>query len=276
MLKLEEYLARRKIEDKLNEFDVEERMENMRICVNYVFEYFNQYLQIDEMEQKTFINNERLEKFRKQLHPYDQDVQDWLVSIYDDHEKHLHRSVISIIKKNNLFLLYFKEDEFRSCSYDCYSELIKKNSYLRGQTEMLFRFIKNYHRIQSQGNTGQSPVFLTEEIDEWVNNTWAKYKVNIWAFVSDYANRFFDDVSMWPVKHRIKTNEDWMPYDYDYRQKNNLFNLNMLYPKISKNPFIRGKKQFLENMLMYEWLHSIVGDEENYWEEYFSNYVKDI
>ncbi|MGX9933489.1 hypothetical protein ACW0KB_20025 [Virgibacillus salarius] len=275
MLNLEEYVARRKKEDKLNEFDVNNRMGNLRICVNYIFEYFNQYLEIDEMDQKTFINNERLEKFRNQLKQYDQDVQDWLVNIYDDYEKHIHRSIISVLKKNELFLLYHKEDEFRACSYDCYSQISKKNPFLRDQTEMLFRFIKDYHCIQNYKDVEHSPIFLTEEIDKWVNNTWDKYKVNIWAFVSDYTNRFFEDISMWPVKHRIKTKQDWMPYEYDYKQKSNLFNLNMLYPKISRKPFMRGKKQLLENMLMYEWLHSIVGDED-YWEEYFSKYVKDI
>ncbi len=237
MLNLEEYVARRKKEDKLNEFDVNERMENLRICVNYVFEYFNQYLPVDEMDQKTFVNNERLEKFRNQLRQYDREIQDWLVSIYDDHEKHIHRSIISVLKRNELFLLYHKEDEFRACSYDCYSQIIKKNPFLGNQTEMLFRFIKDYHRIHSQKD--QLPILLSEEIDKWVNNTWDKYKVNIWAFVTDYTNRFFEDISMWPVKHRIKTNQDWMPYEYDYKQKSNLFNLNMLYPKISKKPFMR-------------------------------------
>lgn len=132
MLNLEDYIARRKKEDNLNEFDVESRMDNMRICVNYVFEYFNQYLNIDEMEQKTFLNEERLEKFRKKLDMYENDIQEWLVNIYDVHEKHIHRSIISFLKKDELFLLYNTENEFRSCSYDCYAQLIKKNSFLKG------------------------------------------------------------------------------------------------------------------------------------------------
>jgi len=48
MLTIEEYIARRKKEDKVNEFYVDERNENMRLCVNYVFEYFNNYLNITE------------------------------------------------------------------------------------------------------------------------------------------------------------------------------------------------------------------------------------
>ena len=41
---LEEYVIKRKREDGINEFDLEKRMENTRICVNYIFEYFNNYL----------------------------------------------------------------------------------------------------------------------------------------------------------------------------------------------------------------------------------------
>ncbi|GAA0290164.1 hypothetical protein GGQ92_003247 [Gracilibacillus halotolerans] len=51
MMTLEEYIAKRKREDKINEFDVDSKIDTMRICVNYVFEYFNQYLDIEEAEQ---------------------------------------------------------------------------------------------------------------------------------------------------------------------------------------------------------------------------------
>ena len=276
MLNLEDYIARRKREDNLNEFDVESRMDNMRICVNYVFEYFNQYLNIDEMEQKTFLNEERLEKFRKQLDMYENDIQEWLVNIYDVHEKHIHRSIISFLKKDELFLLYNTENEFRSCSYDCYAQLIKKNSFLKGQTEMLFLFIKDYHRIESEKELNTPSVFLTEDINEWLEKTWNKYKVNIWAFASGYLSHFYENDSLWPSKHKIKSNEEWQPYFYDYKQKTNLFNLNTLYTRISKKPFIKGKKQYLEILFMYIWLHGVWGDEENYWEEYLKKTVNSL
>lgn len=274
LLSLEEYISKRKKEDKINEYDIEARMENMRICINYVFEYFNQYLNIEEMEQKTFLNEERLEKFRKQLDMYQTDIQEWLINIYDVNEKHIHRSIISFLKNDELFLLYNTDNEFRSCSYDCYAQLIKKNSFLKGQTEMLFLFIKDYHRIQSEKEAPSA--FITEDINEWLEKTWSKYKVNVWAFVSDYLMRFHSNDSLWPSKHKIKSNEDWQPFMYDYKQKTNLFNLNTLYTKISKKPFIKGKKQYLEIIMMYIWLHEIWGDNENYWEEYREKVVNNL
>lgn len=276
MLSLEEYISKRKREDNINEYDIDSKDENIRICVNYVFEYFNQYLNIKEMEQKTFLNEERLVKFRNKLEKYEDAVQEWLVDIYDVHEKQIHRSIISFLKKEELFLLYNTEHEFRTCSYDCYAYLIKKNPFLKGQTEMLFNLIKDYHRIESEKELNNPSIFLTVDINEWLESTWSKHKVNIWAFASNYLLRFSDDDSLWPVKHKIKTNENWQPYIYDYKQKTNLFNLNTLYTKISNKPFIKGKKQYLEVILMYLWLHDIWGDNKNYWEEYCDKVVNNL
>ncbi|MHB9036593.1 MAG: hypothetical protein ACYC64_07990 [Armatimonadota bacterium] len=40
MLTIEEYIARRKREDRFDGFNVNFRIENMKICANYAFEYF--------------------------------------------------------------------------------------------------------------------------------------------------------------------------------------------------------------------------------------------
>lgn len=60
MVSIEEYIARRKKEDKLNEFDIVARTQNMKLCLDYVFEYFNNYLNITEVEEKTVLHSEKL------------------------------------------------------------------------------------------------------------------------------------------------------------------------------------------------------------------------
>ena len=40
-------------------------------------------------------------------------------------------------------------------------------------------------------------------------------------------------------------------YEYDFMQKNNIFGLDMLYRKMPKKAFIKGKKQEIEGILMY-------------------------
>ncbi|MQR93720.1 hypothetical protein [Fictibacillus phosphorivorans] len=269
MLSLEEYISKRKKEDRINEFDIESKPQNMQTCMNYIFEYFNQYIDASKLDEKTVLNEERLEKYKKTLHKYDSEIQDWLVEIYDDYDKQLNRSIERYLKKDDLFYLYNTEQEFRSISYDCYAQLIKKNPYLKEQTEMLFLFIKDYHGIQGESKLDFQKVYISEEINEWFNKTWNKYQVNLIAFASDYVSRFFDNEETWNVKHRIKSKDSWRKYEYDYKQKSNLFNINSLHRRISSKPFIKGKKQFLEILLMYCWIHEIDGDEA-YWQEYIN------
>lgn len=275
MFTIEEYIARRKKEDRMNEFNLEDRMMNMKTCVDYVFEYFNQYLYTTQMDEKTALNNERIEKYKKTISQYDSEIQEWLVRIYDERDKQLNRSIINLLKKEELFFLYHSDSEFRSLSYECYAQLAKKNPFLKDQTELLFLFIKDHHLIQSQPTGNINSIFISSEINQWIEKTWEKEKVNLLAFASDWVSRFFNNEDQWPVKHRIKSNDSWRKYEYDYKQKSNLFNINSLYTRILGKPFMKGKKQFLEILLMYFWLHDIEGDEENYWQEYLNKCLQD-
>lgn len=198
MLSIEEYIARRKKEDKLNEFDIDARTHNMKICVDYVFEYFNNYLNITEAEEKTVLHNEKLEKYRKQLREYDPEVREWAVGIYNEYGKQIHKHIGNIMRENEFFFLYSTDSEFRNASYDCYSQLIKRLPFLKDQTEMLFLFIKDYHRVESEQRFNFGIPSITEEITDWIEKTWAKYQVNILAFAYSWINSFYDNEDVWP------------------------------------------------------------------------------
>ncbi|WP_157053949.1 hypothetical protein [Paenibacillus sp. D9] len=101
MITLEAYIAKRKKEDQLNEFSLNDRMENMKTCVKY----FNQYLDATKMDEKTILNDERLEKYKNSISQYDSDLQEWLVGIYDTHNKKTDRSIVNAIKRDELFYL---------------------------------------------------------------------------------------------------------------------------------------------------------------------------
>ena len=190
MLSIEEYIARRKKEDKINEFDFDARTHNMKICVDYIFEYFNNYLKTTEAEEKTVLHSEKLEKYRKQLDEYEFEVKNWAVSMYDEYGKQVHRYIGNILKEDDLFFIYNTDDEFRSVSYDCYTKLIKKLPFIKEQTEMLFLFIKEYHRVQGQKHFDFGVPTISEEISDWLENTWTKHQVNLAAFAYNWINGF--------------------------------------------------------------------------------------
>ncbi|HBJ2614739.1 TPA: hypothetical protein LA742_003239 [Clostridium botulinum] len=276
MLSIEEYIARRKKEDKINEFNIEEQNENIRFCVNYVFEYFNNYLNITEANEKTALKDEKLDKYSKQLREYDPQIREWLVDIYSDYGKQINRILGNILKKDEFFFLYNSDKEFRSLSYDCYSKLIKRLPFIRDQTEMLFLFIKDYHRVLSEPQDEFKEDYICDEIQEWIENTWKKYQVNLWTFVYQWGEYFYDNEELWPATHRKKSNYNFRKYDYDIKQKSNLFNLDSLYRRMPKKAYTKGRKQEFEILMMHYWLHRLEGDDDGYWGRYLEKTIPSL
>ena len=145
---LEEYIVKRKREDGINEYDLEKRSENTRICVNYIFEYFNNYLDLKPADEKTVLHEQKVDKYRHIVREYNSEVREWLVSIYSSYGKYMHKQLMNLIT-DNYFLLYDSEAEFRALSYDIYPKAIKRFKFLDGQSEMVFLFVKEAHRIRN-------------------------------------------------------------------------------------------------------------------------------
>lgn len=277
---LEEYIIRRKKEDGINEYDMEKRMENTRICVNYVFEYFNNYLETKPADEKTTLHEQKVDKYRHRLREYENDVKEWLVSLYSSYGKYMHKQLMNLIS-DDYFLLYDTEAEFRALSYDVYSNAVKKFKFLEGQSEMIFLFVKEAHRINSLLHSYDSDFYISESINEWIYNTYRKYGVNLYNFCMNWVEYYYDCPDKWPKGHKKKSEYydkykgntsfgDSLRWDYDYKQKSNLFGLDDLYRKMPKKSFIKGRKQEFEATLLYCWLHNIETDDE-YWYEYSQN-----
>ncbi len=235
--------------------------------MNYVFEYYNDYLGNNPENQKTILYSEKLEKYRQQLGQYEFDTQEWLIKIFDNHGNQMNRIITNFLKRQDMFLLYNSDSEFRSLSYQCYSQLIKKYPYLSDQTEMIFIFIKEQHKIESQKHLPAENIIITEEVSQWIDDIWERHGVNLMAFAEKWVTDFWDNPKLWPTSHRKKSNNSWREYEYDYKQAGNLFNLDALYRKMPKKPYLRGKKQELETLLLYCYLQNVEYDEQ-YWSEY--------
>lgn len=281
-MRLEEYILKRKSEDGINEYDLEKRTENTRICVNYIFEYFNSYLDTRQADEKTVLQEQKIDKYRNIIKDYDPEVQEWLVSIYSSYGKYMHKQLMNMIT-DDYFLLYDSEPEFRALSYEIYPKAIKRFKFLEGQSEMIFRFIKSAHCIRNNFYIYDNDFFISDCINEWIFNTYKKYGVNIYNFCAEWVDYFSEFPEIWPKGHKKKSEyydkrEEYKKFNlsnsffwnYDYKQKNNLFGLDTLYRNMPKKAFTRGKKQEFEVVLMYCWLHRIESDDV-YWDEYSAN-----
>ncbi|MFL0165275.1 hypothetical protein ACJDTP_09375 [Clostridium sp. WILCCON 0112] len=205
---------------------------------------------------------------------YNKEVQEWLIDIFDKHDNNMNIIIKHIIEKNEFFLLCSTDAEFRKESYDCYSKLVKKYPYLKNETEMLFSFIKDYHRVISNKEI-DIPNF-SDKMSKWIMDTKEIYGVNIVAFVYDYMSDFLFEEDKWPRSHKKRVQNsynDELKYEYDYKKKSNLFNLDLLYPKISNKPFIKGKKQYIEVLMMNYWISE---EDEEYFQEYLNKVFGEV
>lgn len=272
-MRIEEYIAHRRKEDGIDEYNLEARSENTKIFVNYVFEYFNNYLDSIGGSEETILHNEKIDNYRqRQVKEYSAEVREWLVGLYAAHGKYMHIQLRNMIT-DKYFYLYDSEAEFRALSYEIYPVAVKRFPFLEGQSEMVYRYIKDYHRICNLMN---EEFHISKDIDTWILDTYKERRVNIYNFCCDYVSELFDHPERWPVKHKHKSQyadkydlkpDDSLYWDYDYRQKNNLFCLDSLYSEMPKKHFVNRKKQYFEAVLLYAWLHGIESD-DGYWEEY--------
>jgi hypothetical protein len=135
---------------------------------------------------------------------------------------------------------------------------------------MLFNYIREYHRIQSEPQKRQSKFYkIHPSITEWLSFTYQKYLINIPAFVEDYCNCFyktFDEShnGSWR-KGDIKIDHEEILYNY--RDTKNLLNINEIYERHMNKPFIKSHKHELEILLMFYWTNSIESI-PNYWKDY--------
>ena len=146
---LEQYILMRKKEDSLNEYDLSKRSENIRICVNYIFEYFDNYLENSPDSEKTFLEEQKQDKYRQLVSKYSPDVQDWLVELNSRSSKHVHRHLQNLIEET-YFLLFNTDSEFRSLSYSIYP-IIKALCCLGSNSARFFYVLSSsYMSIERQ------------------------------------------------------------------------------------------------------------------------------
>lgn len=273
MVTLEEYIKKRRADDQIEINDVSKKDENLQICINYIFEYFNTYVNITEQQQILIETNEKVMKYRNQLSDYSPDTQNWLLRMYEKNGKKLHTYIKKELDVIDIFLLVNSEPEFRKRSYQCYSSLVKRFKFIEDYTEELYEFIKDQHRIWSnnyQLNIGENGFYMNEKINAYLESTCKKYEVNLLCWADRYAESFFDYENLWPVSCRKKENYGFS-YDVE-KAKKNKFNIDYIYSQVSILPYIKGKKQIIEALVMYQWNDHI----DNVDESFYLNYMEKI
>lgn len=268
-LSLEEYITKRKRKDGLNEFDAEQRVKNMGLCINYVIEYFEKYLDPQKVDFEQAAVDQKAAKLRKQLaKEYDSDVVDWLISVYRENGKRVDIVIKNFVNEDLTRLLDYRDEDWAEGASELIRENTKKMPYLAGEEEMVARSIGNFIRAKNRFyDSFDRHNKLGDHIVKWLKETYRDYSVNVLGFAHEYASAFFDE------HYQSEYNRDFgrveILSEYDHRTEVNLFDIDNLYEEIKDKPFMHGRKTELEILLMYAWLDNIV-DDRDYWQVYLN------
>ena len=236
MQKIEEYIATRKAELKINEKDRSMKAFNMKAVMEMVIDYFNSYIDMSPDEESTLKTDARVDRYRNSLRAHSQEIIDWYVDMYAAHGNKLDVIIKWASERNDIFLLTHREEEFRQMSYDLYAEQIKKLPYLRDQTEMLVSAFQERFRIASKpGPYDEADDFdpYPNDMDDWMSHTLKRYGVNIAFFIGGWCFRYiYDRQQEWPSDKKIKTGDTYIPYKYNYHSGGDVCGLSSLYKRI--------------------------------------------
>lgn len=272
LISIEEYISKRKREDGLNELDPQQRVKNMGMFINYVVEYFDKYINPEKVDINRVQKERKIEKLKKQLRIYDEDIKEWMISIFEKYEKRIDISLNSFIKKDNMNYISYREEDFIKCAEDFYSKNINKMPFLKDNKEKLSSIIKSIIRKDKLTSKELQDYFrLGTGVIHWIKDTYENYSVNI----LDFAYRYVDDFYEHHVQFEFdrEYNKSILKAEYNIKTNNNLFGIDELYEEIKDRPFIRNHKDDLEMIFMHIWLFNLNGDEV-YWNTYINKIKK--
>ncbi len=275
-MKIEEYIKLRKTQDQMNEFDVEKKISNLHQTIDYVFEFYSTYVDIDALKKRQIEQDEKLMRYQKQLTDYSIETQNWILRVYAQHGTKINMVVKKCLRDDMIFQLLTEPSQIRKVTFNTYAKTAKKYPFLEDYTEELFQLISEYQKILNFNYRvdleDDEKAQLPDEVISFVKKTRRAQHVDLISWASNYANWFFDQESLWPASHKIYPHtlngRDRSYPSYNLKVKKNRFNLDTLYTKLGELLYLKNKKRYLETLIMYTWFKEIDHDDEGYYPIY--------
>lgn len=266
MYTIEEYIAMRKKKDKRNEFDFNKHSENMGAVIQYVTDYFNEYLNIEDYSQEQMKVQQVIDRFKKGLMERYPTSQEFIIDYYWKNRKRLDTYVEKAygeLEDSELF--YELEDYQEIAEYVCTKKLnVEMTDEL---IEKLKIIAKEYQMNSSEAPTNADMKDLDNSIVDWVKVTYKEYRVNLLNYASYISSNFSETY----IKTIYDRTEELFYHinEYEYRYQENPFDITDIYERNQHRVFIQGHKGELEMLIMYVWLFEEVNDQD-YWSEYIN------
>jgi len=276
MLTLEEYLLKRREKEDVDIYNLKYKQENMKKCIDFVFEYFNEYLDQDIVDRSFSKEGKKMQKYRERVKDYSEEVQSWLINMYKEYKTYIDVILINYIKKDQLFKIYSTGAEFSKLSYNCFSEVSKKYKWLENYIPQMNAFIRDYHRLQIAESYCDIDKYNIPRLSKWVKNTNKKYNVNLINFAHDYASDFFSMKTKWDRSIQQYYDVGVTYESYDIVNSKNKFDIKGLFMKCSYMPFMKNRKRDLELLIFLMYDEDIASVPKDYKKKYLESMQVDV
>ena len=264
MFKLEEYIAKRKKEDKIDEFDFKKHSENMASIIKYVTDYFNNYLNLDDYDYEMAKTQQTVNKFKNGIQKNYPQTHDYIISYYFDKKMRLDKYVTKAYEEMKDSELFYKEED-----YNKVAEYVIEKKLNIPMNEMLFLKLslmaQEYKQVQNECPSISEMKELDNAIVDWVKSVYRKYHVNLLNYASEVAYHYYETYVV--TEYDRETETFYHINKYDYRYQENPFDINDIYHRNEHREFIKDHKGELEMLIMYCWLKDEIKDLD-YWPEY--------
>lgn len=265
MLTIQEYIAKRKQEDKLDEFDIKKQSEIISTVIQYVMDYFNSYLDIAKYSAEQLKVQQAIDKFKGTIMERFPTKVEFIISYYWESKKRLDLYIQNAIKEmEDSDLFYLPEDDIKVAQYVCIKKL-KISSISEEFLNNVANCVQEYRAYRGEQPKNSDMKGLDNAIVDWVKKTYLKYHVDLLEYTRAVSWEYFET-----YVERIYSRSDERHYyinKYDYRYQDNPFDIDAIYERNQHRDFIRGHKGELEMLIMYFWLYEDICDFE-YWPEY--------
>jgi hypothetical protein len=271
MQKIEDYIHTRKLKDKLDEFDFSKRSENMGKIINYVSEYFNDYLTPEEFSEEILKLQQNLEKSRKRLEEDYPTSHLFIEQFYMKHQKRIDTFIGKVVQNSVETPLCYRLSDYMAIAKEVlYNRLLMKDESEETLNNVAIA-VEEYTKRWNEEPDRSSMKEVDPVIVKWIMDAYHEYGVNLLDFAYGYMSEWEKKYTETIYSRDIK--ESYLINHYDYQYQDNPFDINQWYEQHQDRPFIEGKKYFLEMLLMYIWLFEIL-DDPSYWGEYTQLMIK--
>ncbi len=265
ILTIDEYIAKMKRADKIDEFDYSKKPENMSAVMKYVMTYFNEYLNIETCDTEMIKFKHATDKLEEETGKKYPKSKEFIINFYIQNKIRISKELEKWVEGVEYFPFYYSDEDFSSLAAEFCSNYKLKGTELNEFSEDVATLIAEIKKDKTAAPSPSDMIRLDSNIVSWVRETYRKYGVDLYSFAADLAFKYYERY----VKYEREMFGERLYHvnNYNHRYNKNPFGIDQIYEDNKHRPFLENKRGELEMLVMHEWLFSNVYDDE-YWPEY--------